>query len=112
VKITFRDRELRKVCNSQKDLERTFGRECASLLRRRLDDLIAAPSLETLRPPFPGRCREAKKSGKGLLTLDLLEPYRLMFEPCSDGEKQKRTDGVDWDTIKAIRILEVDDAHD
>lgn len=91
---------------------RAFGKECAARLRRRLDDLAAAPSLETLRPPFPGRCHELKADRKGQLSLDLQHPYRLLFEPCGEGVKQKEDGGLDWSSVKAIHILEVEDTHD
>jgi len=61
------------------------------------------------RPPFPGQCRERKEK-KLKLTLDLHHPYQLVFEPCGDGGVQTWTDGVDWKTVKAIRILDVEGA--
>jgi plasmid maintenance system killer protein len=112
VEIIFKDSKLEKVFNSQKDLIRSYGKERASRIRRRLDDLAAAPSLETLRPPFPGRCHELKADRKGQLSLDLGHPFRLLFEPCGDGILQKPDGGLDWNSVKAVRILEVEDTHD
>jgi plasmid maintenance system killer protein len=111
VEITFKDNKLLKVFNSQKDLIRSYGKECAARIRRRLDDIAAAPSLETLRPPFPGRCHELKADKKGQLSLDLQHPYRLLFEPCGEGVQKKEDGGLDWSSVKAVRILDVEDTH-
>lgn len=95
----------------QKDLVRVFGKSCASRIRRRLDDLSAASSLEILRPPFPGRCHELKADRKGQLSLDLEHPHRLIFEPTGEGITKKEDGGLDWSTVKAIQIIEVEDTH-
>ena len=111
VEIVFKDKKLRAICNTQKEMVRSFGKDCAARLRRRLDDLAAASSLEVLRPPFPGRCHELKADRQGQLSLDLKHPDRLLFEPFGDGVKQKADGGLDWNSVKAVQILEVEDTH-
>lgn len=111
VEITFKDKKLQKIFNTQKDLVRTYGKVCASHIRRRMDDILAAPSLEALRPPFPGRCHELKADRQGQLSLDLQQPYRLLFIPSGEGIKQKEDGGLDWNSVKAVCILEVEDTH-
>lgn len=111
MQIVFKDKKLEKIFNAQKDLVRSYGKESAARIRRRLDDMAAAPSLETLRPPFPGRCHELKADRQGQLSLDLQHPYRLIFEPFGDGVKKKADGGLDWSSVKAVRIIEVEDTH-
>jgi len=91
---------------------RAYGKDGASKLRRRLDDLAAAASLEVLRPPFPGRCHELKGDRKGQLSLDLSHPYRLVFLPTGDGVQKKEDGGLDWNSVRAIEVLGVEDTHD
>lgn len=112
MEITFKDNKLQKIFNTQKDLVRTYGKDCASRIRRRLDDIAAAPSLETLRPPFPGRCHELKADRQGQLSIDLQHPYRLLFIPGGEGIKQKDDGGLDWSSVKSVCILGVEDTHE
>jgi proteic killer suppression protein len=85
----------------------------AKKIRRRLDDLRAAPTLETLRPPgFPGRCHELKGKRKGQLSLDLEHPYRLVFEPATNPAPTLADGGLDWAKVAAVRIIGIADTHD
>ena len=49
VEIFFQDRKLGKIANNQSQLIRNYGQQQAKLLRRRLDDLIVADTLEDIR---------------------------------------------------------------
>jgi len=111
VEVTFKDKKLHKICNSDADLQRKYGKPCARKFRARLDDLAAAPTLETLRH-LPGRCHELKADKKGQLSLDLDHPLRLLFEPSGDGVKTKDDGGLDWNSVSAVQILGVEDTHD
>jgi len=111
VDITFSTRKLEKQCNDSKTMTRTWGTIQAKKLRRRLDDLSAASTLEIMRT-LPGRCHELKGDRAGQLSLDLEHPYRLVFEPTNDPIPQKQDGGLNWTAITAVRIIEVVDTHD
>jgi plasmid maintenance system killer protein len=49
MEIFFQDRKLGKIANNQSQLIRNYGQQQAKLLRRRLDDLIVADTLEDIR---------------------------------------------------------------
>ena len=78
VDVTFESKKLQKICNSDKELLREYGKNCARKIRARLDDLHAATTLEVFRT-LPGRCHELKGDRKGQLSLDLEHPLRLLF---------------------------------
>jgi plasmid maintenance system killer protein len=109
VNITFRSGKIQKIFNSDKELQKMYGKNCARKIRSRLDDLHAAPTLEALRN-LPGRCHELKGDRQGQLSLDVEQPYRLIFEPAGEFA-QKPTGGLDWSTVKAVQIIEVEDYH-
>ena len=48
MEVFFDDDRLRRDCNGEKALTKRFNRQRAKLIRRRLDDLHAAPNLETM----------------------------------------------------------------
>lgn len=109
--IAFKSRKLEKTFNSDRDLQKEFGRSCAKKIRARFDDLFAAATLEVMRS-LPGRCHELKGDRKGQLSLDLEHPLRLLFEPTGDGVQKKEDGGLDWTSVRAIEILGVEDTHD
>ena len=94
-----------------KRLVRLHNEHRAKLIRRRLDDLRAAPTLEVMRN-LPGRCHELKGDRKGQLSLDLDGPYRLILMSAQDPMPTKTDGGLDWARVTVIAVLEVSDTHE
>ena len=90
---------------------KAYGRNCARKIGVRLDDLQAAANLGAFKT-LPGRCHELKGDKKGKLSLDLEHPLRLIFEPSSDDVNKKEDGGMDWNLVKAVQIIDVEDTHD
>jgi plasmid maintenance system killer protein len=111
VEVLFDDEELRDDCNDEKALIRRFNRQRAKLVRRRLDDLHAAPNLETMRN-LPGRCHELKGDRKGQVSIDLDGPYRMILRPLGNPMPRKQDGGLSWRDVKAISIVEIIDTHE
>ncbi len=107
--IFFKSKKLKKICNERKAAIRKFGKECGTLLIRRLAALKAAKTLENMRNL--GRCHELKGDMKNLLSIDLKHPYRLIFEPCEKPIPKLPDGGLDWSKITSIKILGVEDTH-
>ncbi len=104
--ILFKTKKLQKLCNEMAALQRKFGAEQAKKIRRRLDDLQAAESLEQIKN-LPGRCHELTGDRKGKLALDQKGQYRLIFEPAHDPVPEKVDGGLDWGRVTAVRICEM-----
>ena len=112
MQILFRTRKLEKECNSQKLMIQHHGPQRARLIRRRLDDLRAAPNLDTVRHLPQARCHELKGNFAGQLSVDLDHPYRLLFRPANEPVPRKPDGGLDWGRVTVIKILGVEDTHD
>ncbi len=114
MEVTFKSKKLWKTCNSEALLQKEFGKSCARKIRIRLDDLAAAETLQAFGLPNPlsGRCHELIGDRKGQLSLDLEHPLRLIFEPAGEDFRKKEDGGLDWNTVKAVNIIEVEDTHD
>lgn len=108
--ITFDDPKLEKQCNNQKLLVRKQGPIRAKKIRQRLDDLRAADSLEEMKN-LPGRCHELRGDRSGQLSLDLDGPYRLIFIPANKPNPTKQASGLDWKSVTAVSILEIENTH-
>lgn len=111
MEISFASTKLEKECNQEKLLIRKYGPEQAKLIRRRLDEIRAADSLETLGKLPQARCHELKADRAGQISVDLKHPYRLLFEPAHEPVPRKPASGLDWAKVTAVRILEVEDTH-
>jgi plasmid maintenance system killer protein len=97
--------------NDSKRLRRRHSAQRAKLIRRRLDDLRAAPCLQVMRV-LPGRCHELKGDRAGQISVDLDGPYRLIFTPAHNPAPAKPDGGLDWEQVTAIVLLEVVDTHE
>ncbi|HFR4756974.1 TPA: type II toxin-antitoxin system RelE/ParE family toxin, partial [Legionella pneumophila] len=109
--IIFKTKKFQKLCNSEVELIKKFGKTCARKIRARLDDLQAAETLEALRT-LPGRCHGLKGDRKNQLSLDVEQPLRLIFEPSNLDIKRKNDGGLDWSSVNEIRVIGVEDTHD
>jgi hypothetical protein len=73
--------------------------------------LKAVIVLEEMRS-LPGRCHELLHNRAGQLSLDLVHPLRLIFEPANIPIPQKADGGIDWKKVTAVVIIGIDDTHD
>ena len=112
VDISFRTAKLRKLANDKKHRDRKLGAEMSKKLGLRLDQLRAAPTLDDMPKIGRGRCHELTGNRAGTLSLDLVHPYRLIFEPVDDPAPSKGDGGLDWKRVTRVRILEVTDTHE
>ena len=109
--ILFKTKKFMKQCNDFPLLVRAYGPQCAKLIRRRLDELRAAGSLEELRYLPQARCHELKGNRAGRLSVDLVHPYRLLLRPADEPIPQKAEGGLDWAGITSVEIIKVEDTH-
>jgi plasmid maintenance system killer protein len=111
VDILFESDNAAQEFNDTKRLVRSHNVQRAKLIRRRLDDLRAAPTLETMRN-LPGRCHELKGNRALQLSIDLDGPYRLILYPAHNPVPLKTDGGMDWSKVTAVTIKEVTNTHE
>jgi proteic killer suppression protein len=109
--IEYKQPWLEKIGNSDSMAKRKLGPSRAEKLRRRLDELDAADTLEVMRNLKQARCHELGADRKGGLSVDLDHPYRLIFVPANDPVPRKPDGGLDWSGVTAIRIVDIVDYH-
>jgi len=112
--ISFKNRKLEKEFNEGKQLEKVHGSLRAKKIRLGMTELRGATCLNDLGPPMSGplRCHELKGGRKGQLSVDLDQPYRLIFVPNNDPVPQKADGGLDWKLVTAITIIGIEDTHE
>jgi len=109
--ILFESADAAKEYSDEKQLVRAHNVQRAKLIRRRLDDLRAAPALDTMRH-LPGRCHELKGTRALQLSIDLDGPNRLILYPAHNPIPLKPDGGMDWKKVTAVTIKEVRNTHE
>ncbi len=109
--ILFADKRLEKESHDHRLLQKRYGSLQAKKIEQRLSDLAAAPNLEVMRT-LPGHCHELTGDHKGHLAIDLVQPYRLIFEVANDPLPIKQDGGLDWSLVTEIKIIEIENYHD
>lgn len=98
MKVTYRTKRLKKICTDAKTTERYYGRIMAERIHLRIDQIHAADTVEMLIQSRIGRCHPLTQNRKGQFSMDLVHPYRLVFEK-------------NGDEIQIAKILEIVDYH-
>lgn len=109
--LHFQNQDFGDVCNNDKLLKRQHGELRGKKIRRRLDDMKAVDNLSVMKT-LPGRCHELKGDRHGQLSLDLDHPWRLIFMPDDDPPALKKDGGIDWDSVRSVIVLGIEDTHE
>ena len=96
--ITYKNKKLEKICTDAKTAERTYGLQMAEKIQQRIDEITAADTVEMMIQFHIGRCHPLSQNRKGQYAVDLVQPYRLVFEK-------------NVDEIQIANILEIVDYH-
>ena len=111
MEISISDKRLRKVANDPAARQREYGVNMSKKIALRLAGLYAADSLTDFWPPNSGpeRCHELKGDRKGTFSVDLNQPYRLLFQATKEpnvADEQER-----WKSITSIDVTAIEDTH-
>lgn len=111
VDIECNDRNLKEALEVESSAKRQYGKDMAKKLHLRRDILKGAKSLADFWPPnkLPERVHELKGDLKGLFSIDLKQPYRLLFKAIDAIDHDD--DRIRWQSIKRIEIVGIKDTH-
>jgi len=114
MEIHVSNSKLRAGLEDEAARRRKYGADMAKKLSLRLDALRAADSLSDFWPPNSGpeRCHELKGDLTGVFSIDLKQPYRLLFRPVEAAPPADRSDEqARWKSITSIDIVAIEDTH-
>ena len=98
MEISYKSNKIEKICTDAKVSDRTYGAEMSQKIQMRIGEIEAADSVEEMINYHIGRCHALKNNRKGQYAVDLVHPYRLVFE--------KR-----GNEIQIAHIMEIVDYH-
>lgn len=109
MKISFKDKVVRNLCEKRAEAQKKLGDACASKLRLRLAELEAARCVTALAA---GRPHPLTGDRLGQFSLDLARGWRLVFAPDNDPVPTKADGSIDWAEVTLICIEYIGDYHD
>lgn len=109
--VTFKSKKFLKECSDPRAMIKAFGAEMSKKLQQRLMELKAAEVLSDISHLPPARCHELVNK-KGMFSVDLVYPYRLVFRPADEPIPLKADGGIDLDCVKTVLIIAKEDTHD
>ena len=109
--VTFNVKKLLKECSDSRAMIKAFGATMSKKLQQRLMELKAAEVLSDISHLPPARCHELVNK-KGMFSVDLIQPYRLLFRPANEPIPLKADGGIDLDCVTSILIIAIEDTHD
>jgi len=115
MEIFASDGKLRRALEDEKARQKLLGTNMAKKFALRLTALEAADSLADFWPPKSGpeRCHELVGEMAGTFSIDLNQPFRLLFRPVEFSLPPDRSDELArWKCIKAIEIVAIKDTHE
>jgi len=111
MEISYSNKKLAKLLNSQKEVLRTYGHDNGNRILARLTQIAAAETLADLAKLPQTRVHEHTNNNDEQISVDVKHPYRLMLAADHPKTPRKPDGGLDWAKITRVSILRIDDPH-
>ena len=98
MKVEYKNKSIEKVCTTASFAIKKHGSDMAEKINQRIGEIIAADSVEQMIQYQIGRCHQLHQNRKSQYAVDLVHPYRLIFE-----KKENQ--------ISIVNIIEIVDYH-
>ena len=98
LKVTYENQKIERICTDARTAEKRYGRRMAEKIHQRIDEITAADTVEMMVQFHIGRCHRLIQNRDGQYAVDLVHPYRLVFEKKGD-------------IVQIANILEIVDYH-
>lgn len=98
MQVKYKTNKLEKICTVYEEARKKYGDKMAEKIHQRIGEITSAESVEVMVQFRLGRCHALAGERKGEYAVDLVQPYRLIFEKVGDD-------------IQIARIVEIGDYH-
>ena len=80
MEIEYRTKKLERICTDAFVAKKEYSIEMAERIQMRIDQIRSSESIEFMVKFKIGRCHVLKGNRAGQYAIDLIQPYRLIFE--------------------------------
>ncbi len=108
MEISFRDRQMQKLCSDERSAVKELGPIRAKRLRTRLNELGLAARVAEL---LTGRPHPLKGDRAHQFSVDLDGPMRLIVE-ANDPAAIVPGGAIDWPNVTAVWVVALEDTHE
>lgn len=98
MEVEYKNKKIEKICKNASIAEKKYGITMAEKIQLRIDQIKAAPNIESMIQYHIGRCHQLHQNRAEQYAVDLVHPMRLVFE------KQ-------GNEIQIAYIIEITDYH-
>ena len=109
--VNYRNTKQRKLFDSEAQLKRRYGSRMARKIFGHIAILRSAHCLAKVPAERPYRCHQLKADRDEQFAIDLVHPFRLVFEVDHDPIPRDQFGGIDRERVTAIKLVEVIDYH-
>ncbi|GEB78553.1 type II toxin-antitoxin system RelE/ParE family toxin [Sporolactobacillus inulinus] len=110
--VKYENKKIEDICFDKRKMVQKLGQRQSKKLTQRLNEIKASDNLAILSMLPAPRCHQLKGKRDNQFAVDLVHPFRLIFEPYHDPMPLKSDGGFDLSKITTILIIEVVDYHD
>ena len=111
MKLFYKNKKLEKSVNSLTNIAKNYGTH-AKKVNQRIQELNAAPTLDTMRNIPAANCHELVGNLKGKLAVDISGNHRIIIEPNYNPLPVTEDGGLDWTGVLEIIIIDIgEDYH-
>lgn len=80
MEVEYKNKNIEKVCTNASAAEKKYGLKMAEKIHQRIDQIIAATSVEEMIRYHVGRCHPLHQNREGQYAVDLIQPMRLVLQ--------------------------------
>jgi hypothetical protein len=107
LELSFDQKLLRELCESDAKLKRSFGAEKAEKLKLRLADLRASPCILDLPPVSICKYDDTDPQ----LIIMLSENLRIVLSMNHNVVPRLSSNGIDWSKVTRLKILRIENEN-
>ena len=102
-------KKLSDILESEPSCIKKYGAKMSKIIFRRLNELYASPSLDTMR--HLGRFHGLKEDLEGCFSLDLVHPRRLILKPNHEDKCYLDGNTIILTKVTSIEVISIEDYH-
>ena len=111
MQISFKNKKLAKILNSENELLKAYGADNGRRIARRMQNIADAANLAELAQIPQTRVHELSGDRDEQISVDVKHPYRLLLVSDHEDTPRKEDGGLEWNRITRVMIIGIEDTH-
>ena len=103
LEIEYKNKKLERQCTIYKEAVRSYGKDMAVKIEQVIGELEAADSVNFLEKHSISRCHALIGNRKGEFAMDLVHPFRLVFE--------KKENTIELKRVEMVKVTDIINYH-